>query len=334
MRLRKPESKVAICFLIVLLFFPLTDAFAKKVLIIHSYHPEMPWAKNNVDSIINTFGPSYEVDVFYMDTKRKPASEFPELAEAAWERYLSFKPDLVMTGDDNALKFLGPKLAETDTPVIFFAVNNNPRFYFKNHKLPPNITGIIERIFVKHLARELPKIIGNLKNVLVMFDGSHSAQANINMIFEGYEKRSIMGVEFSRHNSSKFEDWKKAVALAQSKSNLLVLVNYYTLTDEEGNYVFHDDVLRWTSENSDVPVFGILAATVHSEGGFGAYVLEGETHGRMAAEAAIKVLEGKVEIRRIPPESDRNGVFYFNRDQLKRFNFTVPDKIAESAKYR
>ena len=107
----------------------------------------------------------------------------------AFELYSEINPVLVMIGDDNALRLLGPKLSKTRTPVVFFGINNNPRYYFDNNQLPKNMKGVLERTPIGPWLRYLHKIIPDAKKALILMDASPTSEAIAGVFFQGRNPR-------------------------------------------------------------------------------------------------------------------------------------------------
>jgi hypothetical protein len=117
------------------------------VLVIESYNRDYAWDKGYRSAIEEALGSRYTLEWYEMDTKRLPVGEHQRMADGAWARYLALSPDLVILGDDAALKFLGPRFATVHTPVVFLGINANPRNYLE--RVPPNMTGVLERPILK-----------------------------------------------------------------------------------------------------------------------------------------------------------------------------------------
>lgn len=74
--------KRIVFYLILPVFFLMVTkaALSADILIIKSYHAENTWTKNCLKGVTDTLGSEHNVEVLYMDTKRKPKSEFEEIA--------------------------------------------------------------------------------------------------------------------------------------------------------------------------------------------------------------------------------------------------------------
>lgn len=154
----------------VLLFFAVS-AFVfsqKKILVIQSYSLEYNWDRNYTQALKNTISSEADLFFFEMNTKNLPMEEQVLMADKAYNKFLEVKPDIVVLGDDAALKMLGPKIVPHKTPMIFLGINNNPRYYF--NKYPSNITGILERPHLKRNLIFFKEFMPKAKKVLILFD--------------------------------------------------------------------------------------------------------------------------------------------------------------------
>lgn len=324
-------KNVVMVILALTVFFSASDLTAgeKKILNIASYHPEYAWTRDCTEGIENAVRPAYQIETHYMDTKRIPASEFQKAADSAWEKYKAFRPDLVMLGDDNALRLLGPRFVEAGVPVVHYGVNNNPRMYFDG-KIPENVSGILERPLIIPWVRYLQKIIPGIKKVLVMFDASSSSNAVISLAFHNKQSVSVSGTVTELKVTDKWDEWKEAVIQAKGKYDAIIIVNHFTIKAQDGKTTDNADIIRDCSRLSSVPIFATNNFAVHSEGAVGALVIVGQNHGKEAGELAINILEGKKHAHK----TQTAGTFYFNKTQLNRFDLKLPRDMEEKSVFQ
>lgn len=323
-----------ILFLIGILPYPANgNSNQKKIFLIQSYHPGLVWTVQCEKGIRGVLGSKYQIFTFYMDTKRVPASEFQKKADEAWDKYQEIKPDLVMVGDDSALEFLGPKFAETETPAIFFGINNNPRNYFGDKKLPKNITGILERVPLFPWLRYLKKIMPTSRSALVLMDSSSTSDAIINLTFQERQSVKLDGISVEYKKTGNWDEWKKIVIGAE-RYDMIIIPTFHAVKDARGSHISVETLIEWTSSHSLVPVFSNQDYTVGPRGTVGAYVIYGEAHGRIAGKMALEILEEKKLPKSISARMDREGKFYFNMNQLDRFSLKLPDKIKEQTIFK
>ncbi len=122
-------------------------AFAAHILVIESYHAEYLWDIEYKKGLTESLGNNHRFSYFEMNTKRILKGQIEQKANLAWQEILNLKPDLVVLGDDNALKFLASRLRNTSIPVVYLGINNNPRNY--DLAGAKNITGVLERPLLK-----------------------------------------------------------------------------------------------------------------------------------------------------------------------------------------
>lgn len=320
------KIKHGIIIWVMLAIMSVSSVYADKlsVLIIESYHPVLAWTSQCEQGITEELAKDYVISTFYMDTKRIPEKEFALKADKAWKRYMESKPDLVMLGDDNALKLLGPRFAETKTPVVYFGINDNPRRYF--HTIPENITGVLERTPVVPWLRHLKRIVPWADKALILMDQSVTSEAIRDLVFQGSKQINVGGIVVEYKLVSSIEEWKNSVNNAK-KMDFILMPTFHALKNEKGKAVSMEEVIVWTSANSQAPVFTNQDYTVWDKGVIGAYVIYGKNHGKLAAEMARDILQNRKSPGRTMPKTERDGVFYFNSKQLQRFKIELPADI-------
>ena len=306
----------------------------RSVLVIESYHPVLAWTAQCEHGIYGVFKKDdYDVTSVFMDTKRIPADAFAKAADDAWAAYEKAKPDIVLLGDDNALKFLGPRLAKTGTPVVFFGINANPRIYFQDGALPKNITGILERTPVLPWLRTLSSIRPSARRALILMDASETSKAIADVNSTDGETRQLGELHAIWKLTSDWDEWQKIVTETPD-IDFILMPTFHAVKRKDGSAVSVDEVIAWTAGHAKVPTFTNQDYTVSSDGVVGAYALYGKTHGKAAAELAKEIVEGTKDPATTPPQTDKLGRYYFSEKGLDRFDISVPKDIEETAIYR
>jgi len=306
----------------------------KTILIIESYHPILEWTAQceaGIKTVLNNN--EYVVESFFMDTKRIPVSSYQKVADDAWNRFLTLKPDLVMLGDDNALKFLGPRFAMTKTPAVFFGINANPRIYFADTRLPSNMTGVLERTPVMPWLRTLQTIVPHAKRALVLMDDSETSKAILELNAPNGTTQQIGALKADWRLIEDWITWQKTVKETKNY-DLIVMPTFHSVKGADGTTVPINEVIEWAAKNSAVPIFTNQDYTVNSDGVVGAYTLHGENHGKMAADIVVSILKDVTSPAEIAPLTDRLGKYYFCKKCLQKFGLTVPAEIEKEANYR
>lgn len=303
----------------------------KRILIIESYHSEYPWDASYLQGIREILGNNVQYSNFQMDTKRLPRHVYPERADMAWHKYLKVKPHLVILGDDNALQLLCPRFIQTDTPVVYLGINNNPRFY--NATNVKNITGVLERPLLRRSVLFLRDILEQTpKKVLILLDSGTTSRV-VAEEFKEYKTRKLSNVRVDYRLIGQYGEWKKSVLnLKKNGYDALIIGLYHTIVDDKQNHVKADTIIQWTSDHTPVPIFCFWDFAVGPNKAVGGYVLFGKTMGRMAGKMAREILAGKSP-RDIKPVFNNEGRFYFSRTQLKKWGLTLPEKIRRKAEF-
>lgn len=299
-----------------------------KILVVESYHAEYPWDisyKSQLEAMLST---QYQLSYFELDTKRIPTEQFEAKAAQAWQYYLELQPELVILADDHALRLLGQKFVGTETPVVYLGINNNPRYYgMVGH---PNITGVLERPLLKRSLVMLNHFFP-VSRVLILFDGSMTAQIVKDETFSGQSSAIYGGVQVDLKLVEYLSDWQELVLGAEQAGYDAIIVGLYQrILDSKGEHVPDTQILDWTSRHTSVPPFAFWDFAVGIGGAIGGYVQVGAEQGFHAAQLAKALLEG----REPPslPKTALQGQLLFSQAELKRWQIAIPADLTEKVK--
>lgn len=228
---------------------------AYKILHIMSYHSPWRWTDWQLEGFKDGLGDvSAEFKVLQMDAKRNSGVEQLEAkgreARAIIEEW---KPDLVYTSDDEAQLYVVKHYINSDIPFVFSGVNKTPDTYgFVGSK---NVTGVVEHEHFVESVRLLQAIVPGVKKLAVVFDEAAMWPQVQNRMKERVVQ--LPGVEFTFWDTIKtFEEYKQRVREYQTKADAIALIGVFNFKDKNGRNVPYQDVLRWTTENSQLPDFG------------------------------------------------------------------------------
>lgn len=305
---------------------------AHTIVVVDSYHSSYPWSRVCRQGLLEGLGEHVEPVFFEMDTKRRPEDEFQGRADAAWRVVRDLAPDLVVLMDDNAVRYLGARISRAGVPVVFMGVNDNPRRYFPNQAIPTNVTGVLEHAIgirlIKSLARVLPLYP---ERFLLMTDISRTSSALIDISLGGKHEAVISGIKLETFQTGSYEAWmEKVLALPGGRYDAVILASYAALKDSQGRQVPFDDVARWTSAASKVPVFGMWDISVGKGMAVGGLVIDGREQGRNAAT----LVNLYFEFGELPPVShSTRATFVFSRHELKRWGIELAPAVAEWSRF-
>ncbi|MCP4149371.1 MAG: hypothetical protein GY757_16610 [bacterium] len=292
-----------------------STATVPKILIVYSYHAEYPWVQSIDKAIMDTLKDTdCRLERFYMDTKRNASASFKEKAgKKALEMVETFKPEVVITADDNAQQFFARFLVgRDDLSVVFCGVNNEPEKYDFPAK---NVTGVLERPNYIRSLRLLKKVSPGLSSVTFLTDNSPTSVGVIRYIKSLHLDVKIDGII----STDSFEKWKSEYQNVQSDAILTFV--YHTIKDKGGNYVLPKDVMAWCYANMTKPVVGVLDFAIE-DGCLLGCVESGYEQGEMAAKMVIKILDGKM-VRDMPIVTADKGLIVVNVKTAKKLDIDL-----------
>ncbi|WP_114786120.1 ABC transporter substrate-binding protein [Vibrio tetraodonis] len=302
------------------------SAQAEKVLLIQSYHAEFPWDVSYIKGIKDTISSSAQLHSFQMDTKRIPVEQFETKANEAFEYYNELKPSVVILGDDNALKYMLPKLYQEPISIVFLGINSNPRALLRKYKGQAKVTGVLELpLFVKNI-RDLSQMLPKQKHKFrIMFDSGITSKEAAKHIKKQYEliERNLK-VEADILLIGTKEEWQRKISSAQDDGISLIIIGLYqTLVDKSGNSVPASEILAWTNKNSKTPLFAFWDFAVGEGKTSGGVVLFGESQGKQAAGLVNEILAG-ADANSLPIGIGEQGRAIYSEKEMQRWGLTPP----------
>jgi len=264
-------------------------AAAGEVLAIHSYHPGYGWDAK-WQAALEAKLDGHTVETVYMNTKRLPEREFQARADAAWRKFRTGDYDVVVLGDDNALKYLGPRFAKkTDLPIVFLGINGNPRSYFDG-RMPQRITGVTERPLLALNMRVIEAVMPEADRGLILFDKGVTGRASKRAMMRA--KGRTGDFSFDIVMTRRFATWKRHVRSADAKGYDVIFAGLFLRQKgADGEVVPGETVLAWTRRNTDLPFLGFWGFAVGKGKAIGGVVLDGREMGAAAGEKVATILK-------------------------------------------
>lgn len=313
------------------ILFDTSAAFSEcTISIIHSYHKEYAWEQSLTEGLLQSLPRGAAIRHFYLDTKRTPQAEHRARADAVWEEIRAAAWSLIILCDDNAAKYLGPRLKNGPTPVVYLGINRNPRDY---GLFPaPNMTGVLERPLLKRSLHSMCKLVNtDDTKVLILFDSDATSDAVVHEAFEGKSRLNLGKVQVELKQFSLLDNWREALLNAKAEGFDTVYIGlYHTLRDSAGKHVPEDEVLAWANANTPVPIFAFWDFAVGKGKTIGGHVLSAFDQGQAAGKIACRILAGTPPSA-ILPQTAQAGTYTFSAFELDRFGIKLPDAIRAQA---
>jgi len=317
------RSLFFIAFAFALLVMPdiVLGAKSKNILILNSYHKGFEWTDAQVSAAKQVLLEKFrdiELYVEYMDTKRIYTAEYIERLMHIFKlKYKNVEFDAIITTDDNALKFVVKYHEEVfaKAPVSFCGINDYQEAMFKGSK---GFTGLVEVLDIKPTIDLALKLHPRTRKVVVVVDNTPT----------GIGQRKDVAAVVQQYESLKFEYLKgedlSNEELFEKLQNLprdsMVLLTVW-LRDKNNNYLPTDEGGPLISSNATVPVYGIIDMYM-GHGITGGKLLNSQTHGKIAAEIALRILDGE-RPSDIPVLIKSTNPYMFDYQQLDRWGISL-----------
>lgn len=308
-----------------------SSSFAKNILIIDSYHADYPWTNACRQGLQKTLDTSHSYTYFEMNTKRIAKSEFKKQADRAWQTITKMKPDLVITMDDNALKYLGQRISDAGYPLVFMGINQNPRMYFKDGIIPSNVAGVLEHPLIKQNLDVISTLIPmQHKRILFMMDDGTTSNSVIKHVLGGHTNISYNGVKLDIYQTNDLDTWKQQVnKLSTSPYDALIIGSFANIKDQHQHKVEYKTISGWTNKHSPIPIFTVWAHAVGKGNAVGGLGIDGTKHGISAAMLANSILKtGSTE----KLKSSDSGQLIFSKSELARWGMTLPPQLSRRSR--
>lgn len=290
-----------------------TDVFAqdyagKRVFILHSYNDQYPWTQAIHKMIRNVLDAQDIVSsTFYLDTKNH-SSESEKLAAAqlAKLKITKFKPDVVITSDDDAVKYvLMPYFKDSSIPFVFCGVNWDAREYGLPYS---NTTGMLEIELINEIVKNLQEYTKGRRLGTLALDGFTERKW-----VEHYREYLGRTVERSYFPSS-FEEWKDNFLRLQNEVDIIILLNPKGLKDFD-----IQEAQRFIENNIKVPTGSSISWMSHMS--LLGITLVPEEQGLWAAQTALSILESAAP-NSIPITRNRQGKLFINLKLAEKLGIT------------
>lgn len=302
-----------------LVLLPLQPAVAAKCLFISSYHQGYAWSDGVERGFRKSLGNQCDLKQFDMDSKRHKDEASKQLAaRQARDLILSWQPDVVITADDNAAKYIiQPYFKDHEIPFVFCGINWNVDGYGFPYK---NTTGMVEVAPINALFNKARSIRIGAERVIYIGANTLTEKKNASR-FEGVAKKN--GLLLDRRLVNTTSEWLAAYQEAQTYDFVIIGSN--------------SGINDWREQEVIQAVHAStrsLSLTNHSW--MMPYTLLGltkipEEQGEWAAKAALAILEG-VSPTDIPIVSNRKWEIWINQAILDQSEIRLPDPLIRKAK--
>lgn len=296
-----------------------TQANANKCLFVSSYHKGYAWSDGVEKGLRKSLSNICTIKQFDMDTKRnRSIGHIKKSALEARSIIENWQPDVVITADDNAARYLIKEYyRDSDIPFVFCGVNWTAKEYGFPYK---NVTGIIEIAPIRPLLKQVKQLIPNASTATYI--GADTVTENKN--YARFEKASNKnGIQITSMLVSTMEEWIDAYRKAQTRDIIILGSNagirHWDAEKVKSSISKTGKTITITNHEWMMP-FTMLGFTKVAE-----------EQGAMAAMMAISILNG-TDITDIAMIPNRKWDVWTNRSLLKAANITLPRALVNKSK--
>ncbi|MEN8178559.1 MAG: ABC transporter substrate binding protein [Pseudomonadota bacterium] len=295
------------------------NAHAKKCLFISSYHQGYAWSDGVERGLRSVLEGKCDLKQYDMDTKRHKGLEYKQAKGLeAKELIDSWQPDVVVTADDNAAKYvIQMHYKDTATPFVFCGIN----WTVKEYGFPySNVTGMIEIAPIEPLLDKVRALLPNYERAIYIGANTHTETKNL----ARFEKAAVKNrIQLDSRLVDTAEEWLVAYRDAQKYDFIIMGSN--------------SGIKGWDQE---LIVTAILPETrrlsITSHGWMMPYTMLGytkvpEEQGEWAGMAALDILGG-VKPSEIVVVPNRKWDIWTNNSLLDAGRIALPKNLLTKSK--
>ena len=292
---------------------------AKKCLYISSYHRGYAWSDGVELGLRSVLEGKCEIQQFNMDTKRNKDEEHKiKMGLEAKQLIDSWKPDVVITADDNAAKYvIQAHFRDHEIPFVFCGVNWTAAEYGFPYR---NVTGMVEVAPIYPLLDKVQTLLPDAQKAIYIGAKTLTESKNLARFESALKKKKI---HLDSALVSTVGEWLSAYNRAQ-KYDFIIIGSKSGIDNWD-----HERVEARLSTSSKK-----LSITNH--GWMMPYTMLGftkvpEEQGEWAAHAALNILDG-IEISKIAIVPNRKWDIWTNMPLLRSSNTTLPEGLVMKSK--
>lgn len=275
-----------------------------KIVFIDSYSSGYSWSDGIEQGIRETLPDSVELRIFRMDTKGRSVEYMEQAGAAAVEFIQAHRPEVVIACDDNASKFMVPKLPKNPPALVVCGINWSHSAY----TYPPMTSGMLEVSLVRQIVDTLQRDTG-LENPRLGAIGAPGTTVDQNIA----AYKNILGLHFEKeYRPTDWETWQKMYLTAQEEVDILLMTTFAGVEefDVKKAYPLVDTHTKIPTGTQFLPQAGIAMLTIAKVP---------QEQGRWSAQAALQFIENGS----LPPwTTNQEASIHFSPEIIK----TVLDK--------
>lgn len=309
----------------------LTSIDKKRLLYINSYHRGYKWSddiekgllkalniKERGDGSLDNSASLVALRIFRMDSKMNTSESYIKGAALHAKTIIDdWQPDIVVTSDDNAAKYLiVPYYKDSKLPFVFCGINWDSSIYGFPYS---NVTGM----------EEVTPILDCVNLIKNYVNGERFGFIGANNLSNRREMENIKKIlnikEIDGILVSTFEEWKEAYSSLQNKVDIIIWTAPTGILGWN-----HEKAMEYIYANTKIPTLGTSDDNVwYSMIGL---VKIAEEQGWWAGKRALEILEGKSPSD-IPITANVESRIYVNMRLTNLLGIKLPVEFLDKATF-
>lgn len=340
-RIHKLQIIILVLFTVFLVSAAMAQGQRHRVFILHSYEKDHSCGQPQADGVIVALkhagfdDKNIDIQSFYMNTKRRPEL-IEQQARIALKTIREFKPDVLVTIDDNAFRTVALQLVDTSIGIVFSGMNGQPENYnetkrFMECRKNPghNVTGVYELLHIVDAIRIHSEIFPDLIETRIIIDrDSPTGKAIYNQVkleLEGLPKE-----RWSIRVVGNLEEYRAELEAANADSSVGAIYPVaLMLRDKEGKMHTAPEIFKLTTRISKKPELALNYAFCKI-GLFGGAAVDFVAMGKQVGVKVASILNG-ANPGSIPVEEAENYALAFNLDRARQLKIKIPEEILAAA---
>ena len=286
-----------------------------RVLFISSYTESFITIPEQIKGLWKGFeNDSIDLDLEYMDAKRFADEESLIL----FHQWLSYRInrlpqyDVLIVGDDYALQYVMDYSEYFQMPIVFLGINDFDRA--NKAYATGKMTGVVEETSLAENIKLAAKINPQANRVVAIVDNTMTGQGDqrqFELAMEAFEH-----YEYEMVNSSDLNLNELAQKLSSYGQERIML--YLSMFEDiDGNQYTIPESVEFISTWTNIPVYRASIGGV-GDGLFGGQMVSYVEQGRIAAQMALEIIDGKA-INEIEMIEESTNFYYFDAALIDAF---------------
>ena len=285
-------------------------------------------------------GHNLEAHFHYLDYYGANAT--PAALHAAGQKVLAdietFKPELVFTLDDGAIKeVMMPLVGRRDLSIVFSGMNAQPEAYdaqkkFIDSRARPgsNVTGVYEKLYAAESVRVMAQAVPGLRGGKLVLITDRTVTGDALAVQFQQELKGISDVAWEIRRVSQWEEYTALIAAINADPAIKAFYPLaLTMEGLDGQRYTAPRIYDWTIAHSSKPEMAVNYFFARM-GLFGGAVVNFGAMGLHAGRKGLAILNG-TKAGDIPIEESPDYAIVFNAKRARDLGIEIPIRVLTAA---